>query len=144
MEDGGGRREEGGGSIALASDTSRAESQPSHPQTCIDLLDKRSGDLDQWEIDFLISIKWAEKLTKPQADKLAAIQGRLDEAAGKKPGNPLPIKVAVLVGTPAWEAWRKAGKVINSPISVRDDTGRVLGTGWYFPTEFPPTSEAAA
>ena len=134
MEDGGGRREEGGGSIALASDTSRAESQPSHPQTCIDLLDKRSGDLDQWEIDFLISIKWAEKLTKPQADKLSAIQDRI--AAKGEPPKPLPT---VQRGTPAYAAW----------ISHFRATGKK--TAWYeaqeaftVPTKFPPGNEVAA
>lgn len=135
-------REGKGKSIALASDTARAQGDPPHSRACIDLLDTRSADLDPWETDFLVSIKWAETLTKAQADKLKAIDGRLSKKPEKHP-SAVPKQTAVLVGTPAWDAWRKAGKIINTPVDLRDEAGVIIGRGWYFPTEFPPQDTAA-
>jgi hypothetical protein len=128
-------REGKGNSIALTSDSARATGEPpeaGHSQTCIDLLDHRAADLTEWENDFLISIKWAERLTKGQSDKLKGIQDRLATKIGTQVDLP-----TVRRGTPAYDAWidhyRGKGK---AAFFEKLDAITV-------PTEFPP-SEAAA
>jgi len=51
-------------------------------------------------------------------------------------------RVLVFEDTPQWEAWKATGKPLLAR-DLKDDDGRLLGRGWYFPTEYPPQEQAA-
>jgi hypothetical protein len=130
-EEEGGRREEEG-CMVLANDSARATGDHPHSQTCTALLDTRSADLTAWESEFLISIKWVEKLTKAQSEKLNGIQDRL----AARIGTPVALP-SVKRGTPAYDAWiahyRKKGR---ATFFERQDAFTV-------PTEYPPQEQVA-
>lgn len=95
-------------------------------------LDRRTDSLTNWEVEFLISIKWAETLSPSQKKTLAEIREKLAPRDGPKT---LP---SVRRGTPAYDAWiahyrRKAGK---TTFYEKMDVLTV-------PTEFPPQEAAA-
>lgn len=156
MEEGGGRRLEGGDNLSLARENARApepkadvrEGDPPHWATVQTLL-KRPDDLDQWETDFLHSIKWAQTLTKPQREKLDTITARM-ASAPPPDATPTPPKprVLVFVDTDQWKAWRDhllgQGKRAPNPLDLKDEHHRLIGRGWYFDSEWPPPASDAA
>ena len=95
-------------------------------------LDKRTDDLTPWEVEFLISVKWATDLSRAQRDTLKGIREKL---APRDAAKPLP---SVRRGTPAYEAWIEYYRRTGRPTAFyeKQDAITVL-------TEYPP-SEAAA
>lgn len=92
--------------LALASENARAtedvsgKADPKHWKPVQDLLAHNLADLDDWEVDFLHSVKRKPALTKAQQDSLASIQGKISakpEAAA--------VFVSVKRGSPGYEAW---------------------------------------
>lgn len=157
MEEGGGRRLEGGDNLALASEIARApeakadirEGDPPHWATVQTLL-TTPDHLDDWETDFLHSVKWTQTLTKPQTEKLDAIKARVSakHSPSATPATPARTRVRVLVDTDQWEAWRKhllaQGKRPPNPTDLKDEHSRLVGRGWYFDSEWPPPAADAA
>jgi hypothetical protein len=97
-------------------------------------LKDRLADLNDWEVEFLHSVKWTPALTKPQSDKLKAIQNRL----GAK-SDPLRVLPTVTRGTPAYEAW-------IAYYRSQSRTGKTFHEGkdaFTVPTQFPPQENAA-
>lgn len=155
-EEEGGRRLDGGDNLSLARENARApepkadvrEGDPPHWATVQTLL-KRPDDLDQWETDFLHSVKWAQTLTKPQREKLDTITARLASAPSPD-ATPTPPKprVLVFVDTDQWKAWRDhllgQGKRAPNPLDLKDEHHRLIGRGWYFDSEWPPPASDAA
>lgn len=117
---------------------------PEHWATVQALIEHRpADDLDEWEINFLHTIRWRETLTKAQRDSLSAIQAKTAPPPAATSTEPPRKTVAVMENSKAWEAWKATGRRFN-PIDIRDDQGRVVGRGWYFPSEFPPGSNSEA
>lgn len=110
----------------------RAPKDPEHWKVSQDIIRDHSQAVDDWELEFLHSIKWKPDLTKPQRDSLKAIQGKLSSKAN--PSAPLP---SVKRGTPAYDAWiayyRKKGR---ATFFERQDAFTV-------PSEMPPMEQAA-
>lgn len=110
------------------------ENDPVHWKVAHEIIAERSGDVDDWELDFLHSVKWKPSLTKPQQDTLKAIQSKLEARSGKPQVLP-----SVKRGTPAYDAWiayyrkRSGGR---PTFHERQDAFTV-------PTEFPPVEHAA-
>jgi hypothetical protein len=156
-EEGGGRRLEGGDNLSLARENARApepkadvrEDDPPHWATVQTILATKAASLDQWETDFLHSIKWAQTLTKPQREKLDTITARMASAPSPD-GTPTPPKARVLVfvDTDQWKAWRDhlvaQGKRPPNPLDLKDEHHRLIGRGWYFDSEWPPPASDAA
>jgi hypothetical protein len=86
-------------SSAPAKETQVQEKDPAHWQPVQDILKDRKDEVDDWELDFLHSIKWKRSLTQPQKDSLKSIQ---DKLSSKPKTHALP---SVRRGTPAYEAW---------------------------------------
>lgn len=120
------------------SDTEReknARTQESdHWQVCQDILDNRAADLDQWEIDFLISIKPKSALSKAQAESLKGIQAKLGPRTGKPHALP-----SVKRGTPAYDAWIAHYRARNGGRATFHEGRDTLTV----PSEFPPHEAAA-
>jgi hypothetical protein len=55
------------------------EEDQRHWKEVQDILKTQAGELDDWKVDFLHSIKWAPTLTKAQVEKLEAIKQAYDE-----------------------------------------------------------------
>lgn len=110
------------------------ENDPVHWKVAQEIIAERSGDVDDWELDFLHSVKWKPSLTKPQQDTLKAIQSKLEARSGKPQVLP-----SVKRGTPAYDAWiayyrqRSGGR---PTFHERQDALTV-------PTEWPPAEKAA-
>lgn len=140
-EEGGKMKDEGGEREgARAQGDLDVKVDPPHWQAVQSILEARSGDVDEWELDFLHSIKWKPSLTKPQAESLKAIQGKL-LVSGPSPA--VPKQVVVIEGTAAWAAWTKhRGK--RPPTTDVRIPGKQIQRGWYFPSEYPPTAENEA
>mgnify|MGYP000160795690 CR=1 FL=1 len=119
----------------------KEETDPDHWAPVQAVLTHRSQEVDDWELDFLHSVKWKRDLTKSQADSLKAILGKLTFKAMSTKAP--PARVMVKEGSPAWQAWKKTGRRFSA-LDLKDETGRVIGRGWYFETEFPPAEEKAA
>lgn len=52
--------------------------------------------------------------------------------------SPPVVQVPVLAGTEAFRAWERHNGKSSPTTTIRDPTTQaVIGTGWYFPTEFP-------
>jgi len=84
---------------------SRAESDaregdPKHWKEAQDYLQDRLKDLTDWEVEFLHSVKWKEKLTKDQAAAFKSIQDKMK-------ANPHAGQEVFVVknGTPPFDAW---------------------------------------
>lgn len=109
------------------------DDDPSHSRDVQDFLDNRADDLNAWEQEFLISIKWADTLSKAQAEKFQAIRDRLRTTSNG--GHALP---SVKRGTPAYDAWISYYKRTGRPTAFYEklDQFTVL-------TEFPPAEKAA-
>lgn len=96
-------------------------------------LDKRADDLTHWEVEFLVSIKWADSLSKAQMETLKSIREKL---APRDRSKALP---SVKRGSPAYDAWiayyrkRSGGR---PTFHERQDALTV-------PSEFPPAEQAA-
>jgi hypothetical protein len=130
MEEEGGRREEEKGG-----EREEARAQESeHAKVCQDILDRRAADLDKWELDFLVSIKWKPSLSKSQSDSLKTIQAKLGPVSGKPYALP-----TVTRGTPAYDAWiayyRRQSKTGKTFHETKD--------AFTVPSEFPPQEKAA-
>lgn len=95
-------------------------------------LDSRTDDLTHWEVQFLISIKWADSLSKAQKETLNGIRAKL---APRDAAKPLP---SVKRGTPAYDAWIDYYRRTGRPTAFyeKQDAFTVL-------TEFPPKEKAA-
>ncbi len=125
---------------ARAQGDPEAKVDPPHWQAVQSILETKSGDVDEWELDFLHSIKWKPSLTKPQANSLKAIQGKLASAGVSEA---VPKQVVVIEGTAAWKAWEKyRGK--RPPTTDIRIPGKQIQKGWYFPSEYPPSAENEA
>jgi hypothetical protein len=89
-------------------------------------------DVNDWELEFLHSIKWTQSLSPAQSEKLKIIRQRLRSTEGG--GFALPV---VKRGTPAYDAWiehyRKKGRA--SFYESRESLT--------VPTEFPQQEQAA-
>lgn len=113
----------------------RAE-DPAHQGKAASILKDRSADVDDWELDFLHSIKWKPSLTKAQADTLKGIEAKLDAKGDSGKPHVLP---SVKRGSPAYDAWiayyrkRSGGR---PTFHERQDALTV-------PSEFPPAEQAA-
>ena len=106
-----------------------------HFELCREFLDHYAADLDQWEIDFLVSIKPKPSLSKAQAASLKSIQAKIGHRNGNKP----PALLTITRGTPAYDAWiayyrrqSRTGKTFHE--------SKTLLT---VPTEYPPQEQAA-
>jgi hypothetical protein len=112
------------------------EGDPVHSKVVGDILDTRCADLDAWENDFLITIRWKPTLTKAQAESLKAIESKL---ATKTPGAKPYALPTVTRGTPAYDAWiayyRRQSKTGKTFHETKDS--------FTVPTEFPPQEKAA-
>lgn len=131
MEDGGGRRK-GKEEEGSERDARAPEVDPDHWKVVQGILETRNSEIDDWERDFLHSIKWKRTLTKAQRDSLASLQSKLAAKTGET--RQLP---SVTRGTPAYDAWiahyRKRG---SAAFYERQEALTV-------PTEFPPQEQAA-
>jgi len=109
-----------------------SEEEPEHTREVQEYLDNRADDLNAWDQDFLISIKWFPVLTKKQAEKLQAIRDKLRIVPAEKE---LP---SVKRGTPAYDAWIAYYRRTGRPTAFyeRQDAFTVL-------SEFPPQEAAA-
>jgi len=58
------------------------------------------------------------------------------------PAKPAVSRVMVHEGSPAWEAWKATGRRFSA-MDLKDDSGHVIGRGWYFETEYPQQEQAA-
>lgn len=56
---------------------------------------------------------------------------------------PMQKRVAVREGTPAWDAWKGTGRRFNA-MDLKDENGHVIGRGWYFESEYPPSQQEKA
>lgn len=108
------------------------ESDPKHWAEAQDLLRDRTEDINDWELDFLHSIKWARTLSQAQADKLKAIRERLSTTTSG--GFALP---SVKRGTPAYDAWIAYYRT-KGPTGFYEKLDALT-----VPTEFPPQVQAA-
>ena len=111
------------------------EGDPEHWKVVQDILDTHLQALNDWEGEFLHSVKWSEALTKPQAEKLKAIQTRL--TAKDNPATMLP---SVKRGTPQFDAWVRFYRARNGGRPTFHE-GRDSIT---VPSEYPPAEEKAA
>lgn len=114
--------------------TERACDDPKHWEEVQGFLKDRLADLNDWEVEFLHSVKWTPALTKAQGDKLKAIQNRL----GAK-SDPLRVLPTVTRGTPAYEAW-------IAYYQSQSRTGKTFHEGkdaFTVPTQFPPQENAS-
>ncbi|HMT13122.1 MAG TPA: hypothetical protein PKE19_00090 [Aestuariivirga sp.] len=59
--------------------------------------------------------------------------------------SPPVVQVPVLAGTEAFRAWERHNGRSLPTTTIRDPTTQaVIGTGWYFPSEFPPERQGLA
>ncbi len=125
--------------IALASDKrtrktdADGKEDPEHWSVSQTLLTDHEPKLDDWEIDFLHSIKWKPSLSKPQEDKLKAIRAKV--AATGPAAVALPT---VRRGSAPYDAWI-AHYRRTKPSAKFYETLEVLTV----PTEYPPQGAAA-
>lgn len=107
---------------------------PKHWKEVQGILKDRLGDVNDWEVDFLHSIKWEPTLSGAQAEKLKVIRQRL---ATKD--EPLRILPTVTRGTTAYDAWiayyRRQSKTGKTFHETKDC--------FTVPSEFPPEEKAA-
>lgn len=96
-------------------------------------LDRRTDDLTHWEVDFLISIKWAETITSSQKKTLTEIREKLAPRGGNK------ILPSVRRGTPAYDAWIAHYRAKAKGKATFYEKMDVLTV----PSEFPPQEAAA-
>ena len=82
------------------SENAHTKDDPKHWGDVQGYLKDRLEDLTDWEVDFLHSIKWAEKLTKAQSDALKSISDKMK-------ANPHAGQEVFVVknGTPPFDAW---------------------------------------
>lgn len=111
------------------------EADPDHWGEVQAILNDRSSDLSDWEVDFLHSVKWTETLTKPQREKLGVIRQRLNTKA--EPDKALP---SVKRGTPQFDAWIAHYRQKNGGRPTFHE-GRDAIT---VPSEYPPREQVAA
>lgn len=131
MEDGGGRKEEEGGMCEKAHTHAKEPPLNRRVQT---ILDNHPAQLNDWELKFLITIKWTAALTKSQDETLKGIEAKISGAAGK-----LVVLISVKRGTPAYDAW-------IAYYRRRSPTGKTFHENLdaiTVPSEFPPQEKAA-
>ncbi len=111
----------------------RSAENPVHKKVAEAILHDHGEALDEWESDFLHSIKAKHSVTKAQAESLKAIQGKLRGKTAKPYALP-----SVKRGTAAYEAW------------IAYYRTRPKGAAFYekldaltVPSEFPPSEVAA-
>ncbi len=128
MEEGGGRMER-----EEREKDARSAENPVHKKVAEAILHDHGEALDEWESDFLHSIKAKHSVTKAQAESLKAIQGKLRGKTAKPYALP-----SVKRGTAAYEAW------------IAYYRTRPKGAAFYekldaltVPSEFPPSEVAA-
>lgn len=99
-----------------------------------DLLDNHAASLTDWEVKFLISVKWSDSLSKTQLETLKGIQSKA--APANAPIRALPT---VTRGSPAYDAWiayyRRQSKTGKTFYETKES--------FTVPTEFPPEVKAA-
>jgi hypothetical protein len=108
--------------------------EPSQNEVVGNLLDNHAADLNDWEQKFLISIRWANSLSKTQRETLKGIEGKIAPKSGKPYALP-----TVTRGTPAYDAWiayyRRQSKTGKTFHETKDC--------FTVPSEFPPEEKAA-
>ena len=111
----------------------RSAEDPVHKKVAEAILHDHGEALDDWESDFLHSIKAKHSVTKAQAESLKAIQGKLRGKTAKPYALP-----SVKRGTAAYDAW------------IAYYRTRPKGAAFYekldaltVPSEFPPSQVAA-
>jgi hypothetical protein len=109
------------------------DKDPSHWDEVGDFLKTRSSDVNDWELDFLHSIKWSRSLTPSQADKLKAIRERL-----KSSGNGGFALPSVKRGTPQYDAWIAHYRKTKGKATFYEKLDALT-----VPSEYPPQEQAA-
>lgn len=110
------------------------QADPEHWKISQAILADHQWELDDWELDFLHSIKWAKTITKAQAEKLKAIQDKVLSTG--KPTTALP---SVRRGTPQYDAWITHYRRTKGSAAFYEKQ-EILTV----PTEFPPQHREAA
>jgi hypothetical protein len=107
---------------------------PKHWKEVQGVLADSLADLNDWEVEFLHSIKWERELSKAQSEKLRVISDRLATKAA-----PLRVLPTVTRGTPAYDAWiayyRRQSRTGKTWHESKDS--------FTVPSEFPPVEKAA-
>jgi uncharacterized protein YdaU (DUF1376 family) len=118
----------------------RAE-EPPHWARVEKILDLNLDRLDDWQREFLQSIRHKSKLTKAQGENLTAIEAVIaaKTAAPPSPATPPQQSVWVWAGTPQWVAWAKVRKW---PMKDARHPEGGYRPGWYFTSEWPPAPAA--
>jgi hypothetical protein len=117
---------------------SRAEQTPAHTEgeelskEVQGYLDSRTDDLTEWEVRFLISIKWSNSLSKAQRETLKGIREKLAPRDGSKP---LP---SVKKGTPQFDAWIAYYRRTGRPTAFYEKQDAITVF-----SEYPPQEQAA-
>jgi hypothetical protein len=110
------------------------DKDPKHWEEVQDIIKDRLGDVSDWEIDFLHSIKWTPTLSSAQAEKLRVIRQRLATKDA-----PLRVLPTVTRGTPPYDAWiayyRRQSKTGKTFHETKDC--------FTVPSEYPPQEKAA-
>lgn len=118
---------------------------PAHWRVADELASSANVKLDAWEREFLSSIRAKETLTKSQRESLEAIKAKAAAATAQTSGHSTATSSSVWIwkGTPQWDAW-SAGRARPWPTSEKSHPEGGRRAGWYFPSEWPPISEAKA
>jgi hypothetical protein len=112
----------------------RAHSQdPRHWKVVQDILAARSGEVTDWELDFLHSVKWTPSLTAAQSDSLKGIINKLGDGENKPYALP-----SVKRGTPQYDAWIAYYRKSNGRSTFYEKLDAIT-----VPTEYPPQEQAA-
>lgn len=107
--------------------------EPEHTKDVQDFLDNRAEDLNAWEQEFLISIKWTDTLSKAQSEKLQVIRDKLRSVTSG--GHVLP---SVKRGTPEYDAWIAYYKRTGRPTAFYEKLEQFTVL-----SEYPPQEQAA-
>jgi hypothetical protein len=106
------------------------EEDPEHWKVSQDILKDHLPEIDEWELEFLHSIKWKPSLTKPQKDKLQSIQSKL-VAKGQGP----PVLPSAKRGSPEFDAWLTYWRGQGKPTKFHEKQDAIT-----VPSQWPPNS----
>lgn len=107
------------------------DDEPKHREEVQGFLDNHADDLNAWDTEFLISIKWVERLTKAQTDKLNMIREKVNPPAQR-------VYPSVKRGTPAYDAWIAYYRRTGRPTAFYEKQDAITVT-----SEYPPQEQAA-
>lgn len=115
------------------SESAHTKDDPKHWGEVQGFLNDRTDALTDWEVDFLHSIKWAERLTRPQADSLKSIRDKI--TANSRGGQEVFV---VKNGTPPFDAWIAHKKAQGLKTAFLEKQPEMT-----VPTLMPPEEKAA-